>query len=313
MIYTAVNAISRLISFGAIAQSVKLSTTFSTTSYFNNYTVFGLNGSTIIIPFISSSKLEITTIINVNTFTGSAINFVSDSPQFSLTTASPYNATSQSPSTIPSTPPAFTPVVITSSVTSLALADSSYDIIAVPAITPPSLVLAYQVSTGFYTLSVNCTCFNIENSSLLFSLNTTAPFLSYKHTLDSYIQTGLVNSALAALGGANYSQTNFSLNVVNNGTTYSTPFSLVFFNCEDPYCLTCTFFTTLPVTYLTNGSPYCTKCVSGFSGTPCINCGDGMLEGSEQCDDGNTVSGDGCNSTCGIEYGYYCIGQPSAC
>ena len=30
-------------------------------------------------------------------------------------------------------------------------------------------------------------------------------------------------------------------------------------------------------------------------------CGDGILSGSEQCDDGNTVSGDGCDATCVLE------------
>jgi len=41
-------------------------------------------------------------------------------------------------------------------------------------------------------------------------------------------------------------------------------------------------------------------------------CGNGVLEASEQCDDGNTVNGDGCNSLCQIEANYDCPtpGQP---
>jgi fibro-slime domain-containing protein len=41
-------------------------------------------------------------------------------------------------------------------------------------------------------------------------------------------------------------------------------------------------------------------------------CGNGKVEAGETCDDGNTVSGDGCSSTCQIETGYYCPqpGQP---
>ncbi len=35
---------------------------------------------------------------------------------------------------------------------------------------------------------------------------------------------------------------------------------------------------------------------------PIPNCGDGMREGSEECDDGNTVSGDGCSDTCLDEF-----------
>ncbi len=43
------------------------------------------------------------------------------------------------------------------------------------------------------------------------------------------------------------------------------------------------------------------------SGSPCGTvCGNGVLEAGEQCDDGNTVSGDGCSSTCQIE-------QPAVC
>jgi cysteine-rich repeat protein len=30
-------------------------------------------------------------------------------------------------------------------------------------------------------------------------------------------------------------------------------------------------------------------------------CGNGKLEAGEECDDGNTVSGDGCSCTCTIE------------
>ncbi|HVW66904.1 MAG TPA: myxococcus cysteine-rich repeat containing protein [Candidatus Peribacteraceae bacterium] len=43
-------------------------------------------------------------------------------------------------------------------------------------------------------------------------------------------------------------------------------------------------------------------------------CGDGLLTGSEQCDDGNTVDGDGCSSACKIEPGFQCVTtQPSRC
>ena len=35
-------------------------------------------------------------------------------------------------------------------------------------------------------------------------------------------------------------------------------------------------------------------------------CGDGLLEPGEQCDDGNTASGDGCSATCTNEPGHLC-------
>jgi cysteine-rich repeat protein len=56
--------------------------------------------------------------------------------------------------------------------------------------------------------------------------------------------------------------------------------------------------------------------VSTFSytiGTIAI-CGNGIVEPREFCDDGNTSSGDGCNSYCSaIELGFYCQGTLSVC
>ena len=36
------------------------------------------------------------------------------------------------------------------------------------------------------------------------------------------------------------------------------------------------------------------------------NCGDGVHDTSEVCDDGNLLDNDGCSSECQIETGYYC-------
>ncbi|MFA5888048.1 MAG: MopE-related protein, partial [Candidatus Nanoarchaeia archaeon] len=51
------------------------------------------------------------------------------------------------------------------------------------------------------------------------------------------------------------------------------------------------------------------SCKSGcFVWNTCIsaeNCGDGILNGPEQCDDGNKKSGDGCSSACLTETAYY--------
>lgn len=46
-----------------------------------------------------------------------------------------------------------------------------------------------------------------------------------------------------------------------------------------------------------------------------VACGDGVVNESagEACDDRDTDSGDGCSATCGIETGYVCFGEPSAC
>jgi cysteine-rich repeat protein len=42
-------------------------------------------------------------------------------------------------------------------------------------------------------------------------------------------------------------------------------------------------------------------------------CGDGLIEGQEECDDGNRLDGDGCDPQCAVEPGWACHGEPSAC
>ena len=42
-------------------------------------------------------------------------------------------------------------------------------------------------------------------------------------------------------------------------------------------------------------------------------CGDGIMDGAEACDDGNTTPSDGCSATCTIETGFICSGIPSGC
>ena len=42
-------------------------------------------------------------------------------------------------------------------------------------------------------------------------------------------------------------------------------------------------------------------------------CGNGVLDETEQCDDGNTVSGDGCSRICQVENNYDCPTAGQAC
>ncbi len=42
-------------------------------------------------------------------------------------------------------------------------------------------------------------------------------------------------------------------------------------------------------------------------------CGDGIVGDSEECDDNNLDTEDGCDDQCKIETGYECVGEPSAC
>ncbi|NRA34059.1 MAG: DUF4215 domain-containing protein [Polyangiaceae bacterium] len=48
-------------------------------------------------------------------------------------------------------------------------------------------------------------------------------------------------------------------------------------------------------------------------GTEEAPCGNGRPNGIESCDDLNTDSGDGCDSTCQVEYGWFCNDIPSIC
>jgi cysteine-rich repeat protein len=47
--------------------------------------------------------------------------------------------------------------------------------------------------------------------------------------------------------------------------------------------------------------------------SPTALCGNGIVESTEQCDDGNISFMDGCLSSCAVEPGYACAGEPSNC
>uniref|UniRef100_A0A667XQM6 Pappalysin 2 n=1 Tax=Myripristis murdjan TaxID=586833 RepID=A0A667XQM6_9TELE len=42
-------------------------------------------------------------------------------------------------------------------------------------------------------------------------------------------------------------------------------------------------------------------------------CGDGLIQGTEECDDSNLLDGDGCSKKCHKETGFNCNGEPSQC
>jgi cysteine-rich repeat protein len=53
------------------------------------------------------------------------------------------------------------------------------------------------------------------------------------------------------------------------------------------------------------------QCLAGIP-APC--CGNGQLESSEVCDDGDISPGDGCNGACRVEFGFTCTpASPSVC
>ena len=44
-----------------------------------------------------------------------------------------------------------------------------------------------------------------------------------------------------------------------------------------------------------------------------VVCGDGLIRGTEECDDHNNTSLDGCSMLCLVESGFVCNGEPSVC
>ena len=70
-----------------------------------------------------------------------------------------------------------------------------------------------------------------------------------------------------------------------------------------------------------------TCAINGYAGTQTCNqqctafgpcqttekCGDGIKNGNEECDDGNSENSDGCSVSCRIEAGWLCSGKPSVC
>ena len=56
-------------------------------------------------------------------------------------------------------------------------------------------------------------------------------------------------------------------------------------------------------------------CFTSDAGTVCVaqTCGNSILEGNEECDDGNTISGEGCTSDCKLETDWACPTPGSPC
>lgn len=71
----------------------------------------------------------------------------------------------------------------------------------------------------------------------------------------------------------------------------------------------------ISITSCTNSDGCCPNGCTVANDNDCASvCGNGIREGSEGCDDGDTSSGDGCSSTCTVESGYTCnTATPNVC
>ena len=81
------------------------------------------------------------------------------------------------------------------------------------------------------------------------------------------------------------------------------------------------FLSLIAATVTVPTIPFSAGCSFDPSGVPLENantndndiCGDGIITGDQECDDGNIRNGDGCSSECQIEEGWECSGEPSVC
>ncbi|OQR83299.1 hypothetical protein ACHHYP_14866 [Achlya hypogyna] len=114
-----------------------------------------------------------------------------------------------------------------------------------------------------------------------------------------------------------------------------TPWTLPCYEtCQSPICITecspgpqCHPADTACAACVTQANPSCSTAVSSFNlpwssgctaacySSACSQqcnrmCGNGFLTADEQCDDGNTDSGDGCSANCQVEAGFVCTGSP---
>jgi cysteine-rich repeat protein len=62
-----------------------------------------------------------------------------------------------------------------------------------------------------------------------------------------------------------------------------------------------------------SGNAYVTGSLSDNAFMIEFECGDGILDPGQQCDDGDIDAGDGCGSSCQVEAGFTCLGEPSLC
>lgn len=129
----------------------------------------------------------------------------------------------------------------------------------------------------------------------------------------------------------NCSSCSSSFNRLFDSENQKCPCASGFVDDGNTTCATVSLTCTLPCITCSNSATNCTSCdatktrtlsnsqclcQTGYyasSTTDCTEiCGDGkLLTSTYQCDDGNTVSGDGCSSVCMIESGFSCVNSNS--
>ena len=168
-----------------------------------------------------------------------------------------------------------------------------------------SFIIPYVEGTNT-SIVLEAPCTKTVTSSLNYQIDSLPDWLHYNPSSASSTQTITSNATLTFLT-SDFREFNGSLtnSLTYNGLTLNRDFTVILFRCPDSACLECLSFNS------TAGRGICTSCDSNSTllNERCdLNCGNGILNPNEQCDDLNLVSGDGCSKECKVEEGWACEG-----
>lgn len=229
-------------------------------------------------------------------------NFSSDTYFTRTGKASFVNTTLLAVSSFPADPPDVSEALASSSADTVITESGTY-----------SFIIPFSSGTQTLIPSLNCSCAN-GFTLLDYSLQDLSSFVSLLSDDSTYLQTLQVNHALVSFPPlSNQLMFSSSIRVSFNSSNHDRLFSVLVYRCPDPNCDEC-------ITY--NASQLrgeCTSCLPNYGIQDGVNCflslcQNGVIDGTEECDDGNSLSNDGCDSGCFIEPGYTCDGgNPTLC
>lgn len=144
----------------------------------------------------------------------------------------------------------------------------------------------YQVSASLLCSACSTNCIACFNSSICTACSSSMT---------------VVNGSCSCSSSSSY---------LYNGACYGCHYSCLTCTSGQYYnCLTCSTATFRTLTLMSSSTSRC-DCTTGYkdnNAKVCSEiCGDGIAR-TDACDDGNSLSGDGCSSSCAIEANFTCI------
>jgi cysteine-rich repeat protein len=169
----------------------------------------------------------------------------------------------------------------------------------------------YGFTGGTLLCTTNCTVISTANCNNL--SDTTPPTLSITSPSDGATVSGTIIIQASATDASGIQSVTFQV----DGSTFAT-------DTTSPYQVsgdtTLVSDGTHTITVIArDSSPNQNEATETITitvnnlGPPDPVCGNGVIESGEGCDDGDASSGDGCSSSCQIESGWTCSGEPSDC